>query len=161
MTAAVFERDSEDLIDWARPVEGDEVWVTRNVQSARFRGFEARTEIVDPLGIRWSAHGSWISVRSSTPEGVESKYALRPLVENFTLGADHRLADRLGLSLRATRARRVGEDAYLRADARASLDLSSVRVYLDVRNLGDDDYLDIAQIQAPGRSLLLGLQWRQ
>ena len=161
LTAAVFERDSEDLIDWARPVEGDEVWVTRNVQSARFRGVEALAEMVDALGIRWSAHGSWISVRSSTPEGMESKYALRPLVESVTVGADHRLGDRLGLSLRATRARRVGEAAYLRADARASLDLSSVRVHLDVRNLGDDDYLDITQIQAPGRSLLLGLQWRQ
>src|SRR5690606_18120736 len=78
---ALFQRSSEGLIDWARPAGGDAVWVTRNVESARFRGIEAHASIPDRTGGRWSVQGSWLSVRSSTPAGMESKYALRPLLE--------------------------------------------------------------------------------
>jgi outer membrane cobalamin receptor len=158
---AAFQRDADDLIDWARPEGATEVWVTRNVESARFRGIEAHASAMDPLGIRWMAQGSWLSVSSSTPQGIESKYALRPIAENVTLGVDRALPAGLVVSLRAVRARRVGEEAYVRADARATLELSALRLTLDVQNLGDARYLDIAQVRAPGRSLLVGLEWRR
>lgn len=157
---AVFERRADDLIDWARALGSDEVWRTRNVESARFRGLEAELTWIDGLGTRWAAHGSWLSVRSTTPELVESKYALRPLTENVTVGADRPVGDGLGIGLRATRARRVGEEAYIRADARAWYEHARFRLYVDLHNLGDANYLDVAQTRAPGRALTVGLEWR-
>lgn len=158
---AAFQREAEALIDWARPAGSDDVWVTTNVESARFRGIEAQLSLVDPLGTHWSTQGSWLGVTSATPAGVESKYALRPLVESLALAVNRELPAGVGLSLRAVRSRRVGEDAYLRADARASVERSALRLYLDVRNLGDTRYLDITQVAAAGRSLTLGLEWRR
>lgn len=157
---AVFERRADDLIDWARALGSEEVWRTRNVKSARFRGLEAELTWVDGLGTRWAAHGSWLSVRSSTPEQVESKYALRPLTENVTVGADRPVGGGLGIGLRATRARRVGEEAYIRADARAWYEHERFRLYVDLHNLGDASYLDVAQTRAPGRALMVGIEWQ-
>jgi iron complex outermembrane receptor protein len=157
---AAFQRESDDLIDWARAAGTTEVWVTRNVESARFRGIEAEVSVADAAGLRIVAQGSWLSVSSSAADGVESKYALRPLTESFSLAAERRLPGGVGLSVRGLHARRVGEDSYLRVDARGSLELSSLRLHADVLNLGDTDYLDIAQINAAGRSLLIGIEWR-
>ena len=156
---ATFQRNSSGLIDWARPAGEDGVWVTSNVDRARFRGVEAHASIVDPTGGRWSLEGSWLSVRSSTPDGVESKYALRPLVENLTAGIDRPLGERLGLTLRGTRARRAGEAAYLRIDGRAALRLDAVGLHLDLRNVTDSGYLDVTRTPSAGRSVAVGLEW--
>lgn len=157
---ALFQREADDLIDWARAEGSSGVWQTRNVESARFRGLEAQVSLIDPLDTRWIAQGSWLSVSASTPAGIESKYALRPLTEQVSFGAERELPGGLGLSARALRARRVGEEAYFRADLRGTLEVSTVRVYVDVQNLGDARYLDIAQTEAPGRALLIGIDWR-
>ena len=158
---AVFQREADDLIDWARPAGGEAVWVTRNVESARFRGLEAQAAAVDPLGTRWTAQGSWLSVAASTPEGIESKYALRPLAESVVLGIDRPHPRGLTVSLRGVRARRVGEDAYLRADARVALQAGQLRLTFDVQNLADEEYLDIAGTPAAGRAAQVGVEWRR
>ncbi len=160
--AAGFLRDAEELIDWARPSnEPDAPWRTRNVESARFRGLEAELAAEEVLGIRWTGHGSWLSLESSAAAGFDSKYALRPVVETLALSADRAFAGGLALSLRATRTRRAEEAAYLRADARASYSLHGARVFADAQNLFDADYLDILGYPAAGRSLLLGAEWRK
>jgi vitamin B12 transporter len=155
---ALFQREADDLIDWARPAASTEIWRTRNVESATFRGVEANLA-ARLLGIDWLAQGSWLSVSSSAAEGAESKYALRPLVESVSLGAERRLPRGIALAVRALHARRAGEESYLRADARASLAIAAIRLHLDLQNIGDARYLDIAQVSAPGRSLLVGVEW--
>ena len=157
---ALFQRSSSGLIDWARPVGDDEgIWVTSNVDRARFRGVEADASVVDATGGRWSLQGSWLSVRSSTPDGIESKYALRPLVESVTAGVDRPVGERLGFTLRGTRARRMGEEAYLRIDGRAALQVRSFGLHLDVRNLTDSGYLDVTRTPSAGRSVAVGVEW--
>jgi iron complex outermembrane receptor protein len=155
---ALFQREADDLIDWARAQATTDIWRTRNVESATFRGVEAQLA-ARLLAIDWQAQGSWLSISSSAEEGAESKYALRPLVETVSLGAERRLPGGFAVALRGMHARRAGEEAYLRADARGSLTLSSIRLHLDLQNIGDTRYLDIAQVPAAGRSLLVGLEW--
>lgn len=158
VSASLYERRADDLIDWARPAGSEDVWVTHNVARARFRGVEASAETIDPLGTRWSLQGSWQSVHSSTPTGTESKYALRPLAESVTLGIDRKLPAGVHVALRALHARRIGEEAYLRADLRTTLQLGAVRVHADVQNLGDTTYLDITRTEAAGRQLRVGVE---
>lgn len=154
---ALYERRADDLIDWARDAGSGDVWVTHNVARSRFRGIEASAETVDPLGTRWSLQGSWLSVRASTPTGTESKYALRPLAESVTLGADRTLPGGVHVAVRALHARRIGEEPYLRADLRTTLQLGAMRIHADVQNLGDAKYLDITRTEAAGRQLRVGV----
>jgi outer membrane receptor protein involved in Fe transport len=134
-------------------------WRTRNVEDARFRGIEAEASWAGPVGVAWSATGTWLSFTTGASDGFTSKSALRPVMENVTLGARRTFADRLSVSLLGRRARRVGEEAYLRLDARASYDIRALRVFADVQNATDADYLDISRLAAPGRALMIGLEW--
>jgi outer membrane cobalamin receptor len=157
-TVNVFRRQAGDLIDWAKPQTApEEPWVTRNVESARFDGLEA--EIGQTLaGSRITARGSWLTVSSSAEAGYLSKYALRPLVESYSLTADRTIATHLALTVRGHHLRRAGENAHLRVDGRAAYSLGSLRLFTDIRNAGDAAYLDITGNPAPGRSLHLGIE---
>lgn len=158
---AGFVREAADLIDWARPA-ADSVspWRTRNVEEARFRGVEAEAAWRGPLGVRWTGRGTWLSVRTDEAAGWASKYALRPLVETLSLGAERAFANGLSLSLRGQRARRAGEDAHLRVDGRAAYTLRGARLYADVHNALDEAYPDITGRPAAGRALSVGVEWR-
>jgi outer membrane receptor protein involved in Fe transport len=154
-----FVRRTEALIDWARPAgETSAVWVTRNVQDATFRGLEAEASATDALGTRWSAQWTALSVDAAARAGFDSKYALRPLQDTWAVGAERVVLAGLTASLRARGARRSGERPHHLVDARLGYAHAGARVYLDVRNLGDTAYLDIAGKPAPGRALLLGVQ---
>lgn len=160
LSASAFLREAADLIDWARPVEENPgIWRTRNVQEARFRGLEIEMELVDVAGFRLRANGSWLSIRSSSATGFESKYALRPRVESAILSADRSFGP-VDLLVRVAHERRSGEDGHVTLDGRASLRVQDVRVFFDVRNATDTDYLDISQIPAAGRNLTVGLELR-
>nr|WP_240978485.1 TonB-dependent receptor [Longimicrobium terrae] len=158
--AAAFVRQADQLIDWAKPASSpDEPWRTRNVQDARFRGVEAEAAWDGPLDVVWSATGSWLSFSTGAAEGFVSKSALRPIVENVSVGARRVFADRLTLSVLGRHARRTGEDAYLRLDARAAYRIRGVRLYADLQNAADEQYADITRLSAPGRALFVGLEW--
>ncbi|HET7321250.1 MAG TPA: TonB-dependent receptor, partial [Longimicrobiaceae bacterium] len=157
---AAFQRDAHDLIDWARlDADPNSPWHTRNVDDARFRGLEAQLA-ADLLGVSWTAQGSWISVRSSAEDGFHSKYALRPLLTSVSLAAARDLGRGFGLALRALDARRRGEEAYARLDGRLSYSFGHGRIYADVQNATDSEYLDISGFDAPGRAVFVGVEWR-
>jgi outer membrane cobalamin receptor len=158
--AAGFVRAAEDLIDWAKPAGSPTTpWRTRNVEDATYRGLEAELALDDLLGIQWVARGSWLSLESSEAPGFTSKYALRPMSEVVSLSADRVVLRGLTLGVRAQHARRLGEDAYARLDARAGYQLPLARLYVDLQNATDERYLDILGVDAAGRALLVGLAW--
>lgn len=161
VAGAVFVRSARDLIDWAKPATTpDAPWTMRNVEDATFRGLEAELGVDDVLGLRWTGRGSWLSVASSAAPSFTSKYALRPLAESFSVAAERAVASGLGGSLRALRARRLGEEAYLRLDARAVYELARFRLHVDLQNLSDTGYPDIMGLPAPGRALVAGVEVR-
>ena len=69
------------------------------------------------------------------------------------------MGERLGFTLRGTRARRMGEEAYLRIDGRAGLRFGAVGLHLDLRNLTDSGYLDVTRTPSAGRSFAVGVEW--
>lgn len=160
LSVSAFLRDAENLIDWARSLDvAETVWRTRNVNNARFEGIEAELELADVRGTRIRASGYWLSVSSSAAPGFESKYALRPLVETLTLSADRGFGP-VEVFLRGARERRSGEDHYFRLDGRAAVRVRDLRLFVDVQNGTDEEYPDISQIPAAGRSVSVGLELR-
>ncbi|MEX2531323.1 MAG: TonB-dependent receptor [Gemmatimonadota bacterium] len=155
---AHFRRTSRDLIDWARPAGNEEVWVTRNVNEARFRGVE--------FGATWQPDGSTsvtlgaahLSLDSDASAGLESKYALRPIVDQVHLGIEREVALGVRAGLRGTRARRVGDASHEVLDLRLSAPVAGGTVYLDGKNLTDSDHLDITGNPVAGRALTLGVR---
>jgi iron complex outermembrane receptor protein len=159
--AAAFLRSASGLIDWARTSDAapTDPWHTRNVSDARFRGLEVDAAATDPLGTRWHAALTTLSLRAEDTGGLTSKYALRPLTRTASLAAERELGAGLSLALRALHARRTGEDAYLRGDLRLGYARGGARLYLDLLNLADERYLDISGLEAPRRAVYLGIAW--
>lgn len=161
LDATTFVREAEDLIDWAKPAMDEAApWMTRNVETARFRGIELEAGLARVLGIRWTARAALLSVASSAEEGYVSKYALRPLTETIAVTAERSVLPGLTLGAEARRSRRTGEEAYLLLDGRLAWVVGRrARLFLDVRNLTDEGYDDVAGMPAPGRSLSAGVSW--
>jgi len=165
LSITAFARRAEDLIDWARAVDGGGVgggveapWETRNVEEATFRGLEADLTVRGPAETRWTLGGMLLSVDSKEAQGYSSKYALRPLVEQINVGVGRTFGGVATLGLNLKRARRAGEDPFNRLDMRGGVKLGSTWIYLDATNLMDTEYPDITGAMAPGRALFLGLE---
>lgn len=156
-----FLRSASGLIDWARPLDATptDPWHTRNVSDARFRGLEADLAVTDPLGTHWSAHLTTLSLRAEDAGGLTSKYALRPLTHTASIAARREIAAGLNLALRAHHARRGGEEGYLRSDLRLGYEKRGARLYVDLLNLGNESYIDVTGMRAPGRTIHLGVAW--
>lgn len=161
---SVFRRTSRDLIDWARPVtEGTPgPWVPRNVQEARFFGVEFDAAWEAAAGSTVSFGGAFLSVDAETEPGFESKYALRPLTEQWNLGVVHRFGAGVQVAFRGRRGKRADEVAFHEVDARVETALpytAGARLHLDVRNLGNARHLDLTRNPVAGRALTLGVRW--
>ena len=153
-------RRSRDLIDWARPLDAppEVPWVTRNVEAARTRGVELDAALRGPEGVVLTAGGTLLSLRVEDEGPFRSKSTLRPLTETVRGGVRAPVGP-LTVSLQGTRARRLGEDPWLRLDARLLLEVGGWgALYLDAGNLTDASYPDTTGLKAPGRSVLLGIR---
>jgi len=62
------------------------------------------------------------------------------------------------LGVKTQRARRHGEEAYLRMDGRFGYRVGRAGIYLDVTNVLNEEYPDITGSRAPGRAVFVGLE---
>jgi iron complex outermembrane receptor protein len=159
-SATGFLRRTEGLIDWARVKDsGSETpWETRNVETADFLGLEGEVMADGPWETRLALGGSVLTVDSKEAAGLESKYALRPLVQKVTLAFRREFGTWGRVGVNGQRGKREGEDPFHRIDLRAGVRIGPAWVYLDANNLTDATYPDITGAAAPGRAFFLGVE---
>ncbi len=157
VSLTAFRRNARELIDWVRPRVAGGVWEARNIGRATLRGVEGSATGQGPGGLEWRATASVIRVDAAEVATLESKYALRPLRRQVTLGGSMPFGP-FRSSVHLLVARREGEEGMHRVDARLSLPVPGGDVYLDLRNLTDTRYRDLTGAWAPGRALALGVR---
>ncbi len=160
LSAGAFRRVSRDLIDWATgpgeaSVEDGGVWVTRNVNRAEFLGLEFDGRwATDALLV--TAGVSLLSLDADAEPGFESKYALRPLTEQVTLGVARDLAGGVRGSVKGLHGKRPGEGSFRMLDLRLERQVLDGRAHLELRNLADSGHLDITGNPVAGRAFVIG-----
>jgi iron complex outermembrane receptor protein len=159
LSTTLFLRRATSLIDWARAETALETdpWETRNVKSATFRGIEAELNVMGPFGLEWTLGGTLLSLQSDEESGYRSKYALRPLEEQVTLGIGRTLGSNISTRVRMHHGRRRGEESYRRLDVRVSTWVGVGWLHFDVNNVTDFNYPDVTGVRAPGRAVFVGL----
>ena len=157
-SATVFLRRATSLIDWARPLTGDDAdpWEARNVADATFKGVEVDAEIQSPLGLRWTLGGMALSMRAKDATGFRSKYALRPMREQLTVGVERSVRSWASARVRIRHGRREGEESYRRLDLRVNLKVGGGWLFFDALNVTNYRYSDVTGALAPGRALFVG-----
>jgi len=169
LDVVAFMRRADRLIDWAKPAGSPDgtPWQTTNIEDATFRGVELMASLTRVLAADWTLRASSISFSDDVTDGIESKYALRPLTRTASIESAFDLLHGFALSTRLGHARRAasaasaetGDDKpYTLLDARLSWRRGRVTVFADATNLTDTQYLDVSMRPAPGQALQLGVR---
>ncbi len=152
-----FRRRAEDLIDWARPESDDGRWETRNVESATFNGMEVELSGMRVAETDVTLRSSVLEVSADSAAGYVSKYALRPIVGEASLGLARHFGT-LEADTRLNYRRREGESGYWLWDLRLALPMRYGEVFVDLLNGLDAEYADITGAPAVGRSVMVGFR---
>lgn len=158
----MFERTTENLIDFARPVgTGDEeLWVARNVEEADFTGLELDLSGVRAGPIQVGFSGSWISLETTEDDAFQSKSSLRPLTRRLSVSADVPIASRFSLGARVLDRDRTGQDRATTLDLRFRADVGGSTLFVDALNVTDGEFLDVSGIPEAGAAVRVGVRAR-
>ncbi len=161
LVAALFERRTERLIDWARQ-PGEVTWRADNFDGHRSRGGEIEWRWrptghtrIDHLGAFWTV----ISTRLDD-HGREFKYVLDYPRHAWTLSGLFHLPADLDLSFNVRRVQREALNRGTLLAARLARQFGGVQVYIEGTNLLNEDVIEAGFDTVPGRAVFVGLNWR-
>ncbi len=97
--ASWFQRQEDDLIEWARPLESVEPWQAMNLARGRVRGSESRLAWLHGAGHVLSVGYTWLEKTTTLPGGFEGKYSLLTPRHQIQLQGTALLPWQLGLTL--------------------------------------------------------------
>ncbi|MBT0811070.1 TonB-dependent receptor [Litoribacter ruber] len=157
-----FNRFSDNLIDWNRAPSDEAVnpnrWTPRNISEVKFNGFESSIAYAPNWGgtnamlKEVSLSYNFIDATLSQAEGVESRYALNALRNQFIAGLQAQFTERVELTLKGRYIERMALDPYFVMDAR--MDFNRMRTFgffAEVSNITDTEYIEAGFVQMPGR----------
>ena len=88
------------------------------------------------------------------------KYALRPLTRTLGVSAATRVVHGASLAVDALRTRRSGETDHFALNGRLGQRIDGVDASVELLNLTNAQYLDVAGKPVAPRSIYIGLEWR-
>ena len=176
---AIFARQGRDLIDWVQ-FSGDDTTRASNLRAVDFSGIEAsiywRNSAVKSdteVGLAYIRFGGLLMQASETSDGFTSNYVLDFLSEKIDVQCAFKLPKEAELSLQMSHQNRLGgyydpvEDAEIDYAPVTLLGISlsktfkkvNLQAYVRADNALDAHYVDIGNVDQPGRWIRGGLMW--
>ena len=91
-----FQRQEDDLIEWARPVESNQPWQAMNIAQGKVKGVESRLAWRHGAGHVLSVGYTWLDKETTLPGNYEGKYTLLTPKHQVQLQASAALPWNLG-----------------------------------------------------------------
>lgn len=156
-----FKRSIHDFIDWTRN-SLDEPWQTLNQGKLNTTGINAQIEYFVNFNryskMNFQLHYSFLdSQMMSSPESISSKYQMEILKHQFTqkMRWENR---KTSLSIVNRFNQRWNHKSYWITDFRGQHQISSpLSIFLDIQNIFNTSYSEIAAIPLPSRWLSIGI----
>lgn len=157
VSAALFERRTRDLIDWAR-APGETQWRADNFDGHRTRGGEvawrwAGTGRVNRVRLAWTVLDTRLD-----DQGLEIKYALDFARQAWSGSAGFDLGAGFDLSVQARHLRRHNGERVTLAGLRLARSFEHAQVYLEGENLLDREVIEAGFAPLPGRLVRAGVR---
>jgi iron complex outermembrane receptor protein len=153
----VFHRRERDGIDYVRGSAGD-IWRATNIHRLRFTGVEAAVSATvgrsQQLDLRYTA----LRGARQALGGIQSRYVFNYPVHSGVAaltGAWGGVATRLRLGV----LQRYRRDPYALADVALARAGGRLRPFVQLTNLSDTAYEEIAGVPMPGRAVVAGIEW--
>lgn len=159
---SLFQRDSEDLIDWSRS-SSSAPWQVRNITDSTTRGIELGIDVKQPLSIlpligRISLSYTYLDHDASSA-GLESKYSLNNLRHQLHGALYFDWATRINHVVKARIEERMKGDSSVVVDSKLSYQATqNIEISIEASNLFDEDYIESGDAPMPGRWVMVGLR---
>lgn len=168
---SVYYRDSKNLIAWVKPLgaEPDDKWETQNLTNVETIGFEMANRIdFDDFMINYiNLNYNYLDQRYNSGE-FETKYSLNYLKHNLIFNINHKIINNLSLSWNIKYQDREGSylkydylqneyvgqnkfDPFCLVDVKLNWSFNSFTFYAETSNLFNVNYVDIGNVNMPGR----------
>ncbi len=159
---ALFNRDSENLIDYVKENEED-LWEATNIRSLNTKGVETN------LGYRFLLSNftqflnmgyNYIEDEVKELDVNFSRYSINSLRHQFTTSVKTQFFDFLGQSLVWKYAERTNGEKYQVLDASATVYLKNFEISVIANNILNEEYSETNLVPMPKGNLLFGLNYR-
>ncbi len=158
---AYFVREGENLIDWSRK-DTESIWQVRNISELTTSGIELELsafpatiwdfDYISKVALSYSYLNADYNSRD-----YESKYVLDHLEHKLVLKADLRYNNSINQTLCGRYQKRFEGDSYTIVDSRLSYTYNSLRLFFDITNIFDQNYIEVGSIKMPGRWVKVGM----
>ncbi|MCC5885451.1 MAG: TonB-dependent receptor [Gammaproteobacteria bacterium] len=160
LSAAVFQRRTDNLIDWSRPAP-DADFVSANFDGHRSRGAELEYRLRSDWTWLGDVRMGYTHLRTRLDAGGEEvAYALDHPRHHVTLSARFTWLPALDHSLQMRYVDRRGGGSAMLLASRLSWRWQQLEISLEGSNLLDRDYIEAGFAPLPGRWLIAGVAWR-
>ena len=180
--SGVFVRQGENLIDWNRPNDTT-VWQTNNLTDINFYGIEGDFTYninldIDNIKIHTIKIGGLVMQSDMKESGFDSYYVLDHLNYKFNLLVIFKIFNKLDITYDMSYQKRNGSfqlvtgesqvmseyDAFLMSNIKLNYNLKEltkqdIDFYVDVTNLFDESYFDLANVPVAGRWTTVGFRY--
>lgn len=161
-SASAFQRVIDDFIDWTR-ISVDVPYQPQNLGQQNMRGIQARIkqdfEVSSNQKLSYSASYQYLSPKEEeNATEIISKYKIESLKHQVILGIDYRYND-FSTQLQNRYVKREMNEGYFITDLRLQYQFATFQVYMQVTNLFNSTYKEVAAVPMPSRWLQLGFQY--
>lgn len=163
-----FHRYTQNLVDYTRMLSNETPnpnrWTPGNVSEVTFNGIETAIKYAVNIGStnarlqEVSLSYNYINADLVQQEGVQSRFALNSLRNQFIAGIQAEFLQRAELTLKSRYIERIALDPYFLLDARIDYNrLKTFGLFIEVSNITNSDYIEAGFVQMPGRWVKAGV----
>jgi iron complex outermembrane receptor protein len=157
MSATIFERREQDVIDYVRSSPSD-IWRATNFDRLNFTGAEALIAWQPRPGQVIESRYTVLHGAENVIAGVMSKYVFNYPTENATAGYTGTLPGGFVARTSIGALKRYSRSPYAIWDASCAYTRGRVRPFVQASNLSKTNYQEIPGVAMPGRSVLGGIE---
>lgn len=159
---AVFNRDSDNLIDYVKENE-DDLWQATNIRDLNTFGFELNgTYKFKFIGFDQKLNVGYTFIEDEVKElDINfSRYSINSLRHHLTTTLNTQFIDNLVQAITIKHAERTSGDTYTVVDATLTLQISDLEISAIANNIFNTDYTESNLVPMPKGNLLFGLKYR-
>ena len=161
-SAAIFNRDSDNLIDYVKESESDK-WQATNIQDLNSFGIEANaTYGFKSLGFNQNIKLGYTYLKEKLDNNTFqfSRYSINSLRHHFTTTIHSQFFNKISQSIVYKFAERTNGGSYSVVDAKITLDLNSFEFSIIGNNIFNTNYSETNLVPMPKGNVLLDLKYK-
>jgi vitamin B12 transporter len=157
VSASAFNRQSSNLIDWARP-DATQKWQPQNLNDVIFRGIElaARKSFKGLIG-NVSTSYTYIDAQFNQPQNYTSRYTLSNIRHQMIGSIRFNWYKNLYQTVTIRHVNRVAMTDYTLIDSKLAYAFKHLNLYAEVSNILNTNYMEAGYVTMPGSWAKVGI----